>query len=256
MADDEEYVDPEYLAEPEEREEREPEKPKPPRRATAQEKAATLLPVAQVETAETLHGEVRITRSLSLGSRNDVIHLSVALPVVVQPNWTLAQQAVAAADTCGIVKSIVYSQLGLDFTITEDGVMMEVVKAFPGTERVRGGDKAEEELGPYGRRKQRDDDDDRGSRGDNGHGRFPHPSDLDRPDHVDREVWADLCNHYDDWYDNRKDKQSGKYKSTAPDFKRAEDSETIWLKPFRQESRSGGGGGRRRGGGGGRGYDD
>jgi hypothetical protein len=240
MPDDEEYVDEEYLAEPEEREDPEPEPPKrqPRTKPTPQEKAATQLPIAGIETAETLHGEVRMTRSLSLGSRNDVIHFSVALPVVVQEGWTLAQQAVAAADTAGIVKSIVYSQLGLDFTVTEDGVLMEVLKAFPGAERVQ---EREEELGPYGRRKQHDDNGEPPRRAG-----FPHPADLDRPDHVDREVWADLCEHYSDWYDNRRDKASGKYKDTAPDFKRAEDSETIWLRPFRKESSrsSRGGGGR------------
>ena len=247
------YDDSEYLADPEEDErqptlpmsddepepEPEPERPKRQRKATAPEKAAAKVPLGQVETDETLHGEVRITRSLSLGSKNDQIHLSVMLPVVVQPGWSLPQQAVAAADTCGIVKSLVYSQLGLEFTIDEEGIMHEVLRSFPGAEKVR-------DPEPRSRREELREDDDRRAderqsrrdeyRENGGSGRFAHPADLKRPEHVDSEVWDDLVHNFDDWYDNRRDKDSGKYKNTAPDFKRAEDGEAVWLKPFRRES--------------------
>ena len=241
----------EYLAEPEDRGDQDP---LPMERATPAERKAASLPVGQIETEETLHGEVRMTRSLGLGSRNDVVHFSVALPVVVQPGWSLSQQAVAAADTAGVVKSIVYSQLGLDFSIDSEGVMHEVIKAFPGAERVR----ERQEEGPRTREQAREDDDRRAEerqarrdqyRDSNGGGRHPHPADLDRPQHVDRDVWQDLCENYQDWFDNRSDKASGKYKDTAPDFKRAEDGQTIWLAPFRRDNRS------RQPSGRGRGYD-
>src|SRR5262245_49632471 len=83
------------------------------KRATPDERAAAGLPIGQVETDETMEGRVRITRSLSLGSKNDQIHLSVDHPYQIQPGWGLAQQAVVIADTCGLVKTMVYSQLGL-----------------------------------------------------------------------------------------------------------------------------------------------
>jgi hypothetical protein len=210
---------------------------------------ATKLPISEVETKETLHGEVRFTISSNMGQRDENRHLSIAMPYPVQPHWTPEERAAAAADTAFQVKALGYEQAGIEFSIDEGGVIHEVIrKAFPGTRAVD----PTEKLGAYGRRLPPEEREERQPRQDDGE--FPHPRDLTKPGHVSRELWEDLVDTYDneDWYDNRPRKDSGEYKATAADFKRVSDSTSIWLKPFKRE---GGPGGKRPVNAGRRGYD-
>lgn len=209
----------------------------------------TVIPIGEAVTPETLHGVVAFTRSLNLGSRDNNAHFRCELPFVVQPQWKPDQVAAQAADTFYQCVAVVLQQAGLPFTIGEDGVLHEVVKAFPGAQRV-------DESRP----RRQESDEDRPARSGGGSGEFPHPADMRRPDHIAAGLWADLCDNYEDWYDNRADKASGDGYENGPDFKRKDDGKGLWLRPFRREGERGGGGNRgghaRSGGGNRRQYDN
>lgn len=199
----------------------------------------TVIPIGEAVTPETLHGVVAFTRSLNLGSRDNNAHFRCELPFVVQPQWKPDQVAAQAADTFYQCVAVVLQQAGLPFTVGEDGVLHEVVKAFAGAQRVDEGRRPERERQPAARPSSE----------------FPHPADMRRPDHIGEGLWRDLCENYEDWYDNRADKASGDGYENGPDFKRKDDGKGLWMKPFRRE----GGGGNRSGGharSGGRRYDD
>ena len=143
-------------------------------------------------TPETLHGVVAFTRSLNLGSRDNNAHFRCELPFVVQPQWKPDQVAAQAADTFYQCVAVVLQQAGLPFTISDDGVLHEVVQAFTGAKPVE--QRAERQESSSG-----------------SSSRFPHPADMRRPEHISEGMWRDLCENYDDWYDNRADKASGEY---------------------------------------------
>ena len=228
---DEQYAQGDYAAAPPPQVRKVP-RPQAPQRAER-------LPVGDIETAETLTGLVKITRSLSLGSRNDQVHMGIEQPFPIQPGWSPERCASAAADAFASAKSVLYEQLGVDFTVDEGGIVREVIRhQFPGTR---------EERSPA-----RSEDRGTGGGGSGGGSRYTPPREMDKPDHVKRDDWDDLVSNPDDWFDNRPDKASGQYKDTAPDFKRKGrgDQPAIWLRALRPAGRSHGGGGNRRG------YDD
>lgn len=193
-----------------------------------------VIPIGEAVTAETLHGVVAFTRSLNLGSRDNNAHYRCEMPFVVQPGWPPEQCAAQAADAFYQCVAVVLQQAGLPFTVGEDGVLREVLRSFPGAREV------EQD------RPRRDRDDDR--REDNGSpaSSFPHPADLRRPDHIRDSDWRDLCDHYDDYYDNRDDKHSGQAGASSPDFKHKDSGKGLWLTPFRREGGGGNRGGNRR----------
>lgn len=198
---------------------REPE-PEPPSRPVRAVKMATPVPLAEVETPNTLHGEVKFTRSVALtGGRNgDMAHLSVTLPFAVQPGMDLPTVAALASDVFFQAKAVVFEQAGIEFTYDEGGIIHEVIKRhFPG---------AETSEAP--RRASRDDEDDDED--------FPRPRAMEKPAHIKTAVWRDLCDNPGDYYDNRAAKASGKYKATSPDFKHRETGEGIWLRPPRRSA--------------------
>jgi hypothetical protein len=198
----------------------------------------TVIPIGEAVTPETLHGVVAFTRSLNLGSRDNNAHFRCELPFVVQPQWTPDVVAAQAADTFYQCVAVVLQQAGLPFTVSDDGVLHEVVQAFPGTKQVERERRSERQESPGRNRNE-----------------FPHPADMRRPDHIGEGLWRDLSENYDDWYDNRADKASGEGYENGPDFKRKDDGKGLWLKPFRRDSGGGRGGGHARSGGGRR-YDD
>jgi hypothetical protein len=202
----------------------------------APQRRETVIPIGEAVTPETLHGVVAFTRSLNLGSRDNNAHFRCELPFVVQPQWKPDQVAAQAADTFYQCVAVVLQQAGLPFTISDDGVLHEVVQAFTGAKPVE--QRAERQESSSG-----------------SSSRFPHPADMRRPEHISEGMWRDLCENYDDWYDNRADKASGEYAAGSPDFKRKDDGKGLWITPFRRE-----GGGNRGGGGharsGGRRYED
>jgi len=200
----------------------------------------TVIPIGEAVTAETLHGVVAFTRSLNLGSRDNNAHFRCEMPFVVQPGWTPDQCAAQAADAFYQCVAVVLGQAGLPFAVGEDGVLHEVIKNFPGARRV---DQAEGDRRPARR-----------PEGGGGGDQFPHPADMRRPEHIRADDWDDLCERYEDWYDNRADKASGQGYENGPDFKRRDDGKGLWLRPFRRDgggrggdrhARSGGGGQRR-----------
>ena len=212
----------------------EPEPVDPPKRRE------TVIPIGEAVTPETLHGVVAFTRSLNLGSRDNNAHFRCELPFVVQPQWKPDQVAAQAADTFYQCVAVVLQQAGLPFTVSDDGVLHEVVQAFTGAKQVDDRPRRQESSG-----------------GGGGRSEFPHPADMRRPEHIGEGLWRDLCENYDDWYDNRADKASGDGYENGPDFKRKDDGKGLWMKPFRREgggARSGGGTGHARSGG--RRYDD
>lgn len=203
----------------------------------------TVIPIGEAVTPETMHGVVAFTRSLNLGSRDNNAHFRCEMPFVVQPQWAPDQVAAQAADTFYQCVAVVLQQAGLPFTVGEDGVLHEVVQAFPGTRRVD--QDTGQDRGPR-REPQYDQGNSRG-----GGGQFPHPADMRRPEHIRTEDWRDLCANYEDWYDNRQEKADGSGYPNGPDFKRKDDGKGLWLTPFRKD---GGRGGRQHQGGGQRQY--
>jgi hypothetical protein len=199
----------------------------------AQENVAHLpIPVGEVETEQTMVGTVKVTRSLSLGGKNDQVHLGIEIPFVVQPSWKPEEVAAHAADACFQAKATVYEQLGLQFTIDEGGVLREVIRHhFPDAKRV-------DEDEPLPRRDRAEPRQDR-PKAKRSPTRDPHPADIERPEHIDEEEWDDLVENYEEeWYDNRARKRKGEFKATSPDFTRRSDRKGLWLKPFRREAHS------------------
>jgi hypothetical protein len=218
---DEDYLNDQYGTEPTYEQIIPPQAPAQRQRPVPAPRPARVehLPVGDVETETTMAGLVKITRSMSLGSRNDQVHMGIELPFPIQPGWRPERIAQAAADTFSVARSVLYEQLGVDFTVDEGGVVREVIRhQFPGTSEERAGAASQ-----------------RSDQGSGGGSRYTPPREMNRPDHVNRRDWDDLVDNPDDWFDNREDKQSGKYKDTAPDFKHrgSGNQVAIWLRPLR-----------------------
>jgi hypothetical protein len=209
-----------------------PPEPEPVPVATP-ERRETIIPIGEAVTPETLHGVVAFTRSLNLGTRDNNAHFRCEMPFVVQPQWSPVQCAAAAADAFYQAVAVVLQQAGLPYAIGDEGVIHEVVKEFPGARRV---DQPEPRQDEVSDRRERN--------GSSGARDFPHPADLSRPEHIRADVWRDLCENYDDWYDNRADKASGDAYKSSPDFKRKDDGKGLWMRPFKRDAGGGRGGGR------------
>lgn len=203
--------------------------------AVARKRAAVPPPLAEVEGVPgALQGEVRFTRSIRVGGRDDNAHYSVMLQFGYQQGMTLEDLAALAADYYFQAKSIVFQEANLAFTVDDNGVVHEVLRSLGG----------EEEKPARSTRRRDDDDDDEAPRGRSG-GRSSRDDDDDegdalpdeRPRHIAADVWRDLKKNPDDYYDNRPKKRSGKFSANAPDFKHKDTDEAIWLTPPRRGRR-------------------
>lgn len=204
------------------------------------------IPMGEIDTGEALEGHVAFTRSVNLGTRDDNAHYRIEMPFVVQPGWDWATIAAHAADAFWHCKAVVYDQAGLPFTVDEGGVLRETLRhQLPDAEPAP----APERHRPPEREPAPRDESGNGRPARTG-GRFPHPRDMDQPEHIPDDIWWNLVDNFDDWYDNRPQKAKGEYKDTASDFVRKGDRKSVWLRPFAQAS-----GGGRSSGGRGRGYD-
>jgi hypothetical protein len=222
--DDEPFPDdPEDGVEPEEETPR-PKKAAEKPAAAPRKRAAVPPPLAEAEIPGSLQGEVRFTRSVRVGGRDDNAHYSVSLQFGYQQGMNLEDLAALAADYYFQAKSIVFQEANLAFTVDENGVVHEVLRTLEATEerparrRSRDDDDEPEEERP----RRRDDDLDLPSK---------------RPSHIDADVWRDLQDNPDDWYDNRAKKKSGKFSANAPDFKNKDTDEAVWLTPPRRGRR-------------------
>lgn len=200
--------------------------------AGAKKRAAVPPPLAEVEGVPgSLQGEVRFTRSVRVGGRDDNAHYSVSLGFGYQQGMSLEDLAALAADYYFQAKSIVFQEANLAFTVDDNGVVHEVLRSLdaeedkPRTRKPR--DEDEDERPARSTRSRRDDDDD-----DDG----PALPD-ERPRHISADAWRDLTKNPDDWYDNRPKKRSGKFSANAPDFKHKDTDEAIWLTPPRRGRR-------------------
>lgn len=197
------------------------------------ERLETVIPIGEAVTPETLHGVVAFTASVNLGTKDNNRHFRCELPFVVQPQWTHDQAAAQAASYFNRCVAVTLNQAGLPMAVDDEGILREVVKRFDGAQRVEAPRRRDDDRG-----------DRRSSESDEPPGGFPHPADMRRPDHVNERMWRDLCENYDDWYDNRGDKASGQAFDSSPDFKRKDDGKGLWLRPFRRENNQRGGGDR------------
>ena len=182
-----------------------------------------VIPIGEVETPETQHGIVAITRQMNLGGgKDDNIWARIELPFPVQPGWEMDQIAVQAVAYFNTATAVVCEQLGLSVEMSENGVLREAVRrTFPDAEEAKPERRSTApRRSSAGHRTQQS-------------GRsqivYPHPADLDQPDDVADEDWDDLCNNFDDWYDNRASKAQGKV-PRGPDFKHKKDGTGIWLR--------------------------
>lgn len=234
--DEAEYEDDTTEAEPEPTPEPAAVATKARKQAAKQPKPKSVLPIGEVETVETLHGAVSITRGIGLGTKNDQVYIKCELPVVIQPGWTPEEDAAAASIMMNMAKSVVYEHGGLPFTIDEGGIIHEAIRHhFPDAEPLGGADREDDR-----RQERRHERHDRRGSGSGARG-FPHPSEMERPDHVEEEDWDDLCDNYEDFYDNRKDKADGTAFARSPDFRAKGDGPSIWLTPYSPDnSRRGG----------------
>jgi hypothetical protein len=211
------------------------------------------IPMGEVNTGEQVQGLVAFTRSVNLGTKDNNAHFRIELPFVVQPGWDWPTVAAQAADAFFHCKAVIYDQAGLPFTVDEGGVLRETLRHhFPDAEPVRGRQARQGTREPSRG----------GGRPAGGGSRFPHPRDMDQPEHISDELWWDLVDNYGDWFDNRPRKagpwtdengvEQEAYKATASDFVRRSDRKSVWLRPFAKAGSRGG----RSGGGQGRGYDN
>ena len=146
------------------------------------------IPMGEIDTGEALEGHVAFTRSVNLGTRDDNAHYRIEMPFVVQPGWDWATIAAHAADAFWHCKAVVYDQAGLPFTVDEGGVLRETLRhqlpdaePAPAPERHR---PPEREPAPH-------DESGNGRPARTG-GRFPHPRDMDQPEHITDDIWWDL----------------------------------------------------------------
>lgn len=200
--------------------------------AGAKKRAAVPPPLAEVEGVPgSLQGEVRFTRSIRVGGRDDNAHFSVMLQFGYQQGMTLDDLAALAADYYFQAKSIVFQEANLAFTVDDNGVVHEVLRSLeaeeekPRRSKPRDEDEDADERPARSSRSRRDDDDDD----------FNLPD--ERPRHIAADVWRDLTKNPDDWYDNRPKKRSGKFSANAPDFKNKDTDEAVWLTPPRRSRR-------------------
>jgi hypothetical protein len=111
-------------------------------------------------------------------------------------------------------KTAVYEQLGLTFEVTPELVVMELLDAELGAVEVSPAEaKKVAETTSAGRQARKP------SNSSGGGKKFPPaPSSKD-------ELWEELAEHPERYWDNRDDKQSAGY----PDFKRVEGGQGLWL---------------------------
>lgn len=132
----------------------------------------------------------------------------------IDPEWSDERIADEAQRAQGIVKACVLDDLGIPFAIGEDGIVREggvagvaaVTQAFPGattanTEQPAVGASPPAQTGN---------------------------KDADR---TAVRAWgqARFASNPDEFYDNRADKASGKYKATSPDLKHKATGTGIWF---------------------------
>ena len=190
-----------------------------------------VLPLGEVETPETKYGIVAITRQMNMGGgKDDNKWYRFECPVPFQPGWDLDQCAVQAVQYFNMTEAVVCEQAGLSVEMSENGILREVRvrEAFPDAEEVKPERRSTApRRSSAGHRTQQS-------------GRsqivYPHPADLDQPPDVSDEDWDDLCNNFDDWYDNRASKAQGKV-PRGPDFKHKQDGTGIWLARSNSSSR-------------------
>lgn len=190
-----------------------------------------VIPLGEAETEETMHGLVGYTRQVNFGDRDNNCWAKMELPFPIQPGWEMDQVAVQAVAYFNTVVSVVSEQLGLPVMVTDSGVVREAIhRHFPDAEEV--GDGAPRRQ-PQRRQTQQRRQPARQQQQNSAPRRsYPHPSELDKPDHIEIEDWEDLCNNSGDWYDNRSDKAQGIGHPQQPDFRHKTDGTALWLQPY------------------------
>ena len=108
-------------------------------------------------------------------------------------------------------KTAVYEQLGLTFEVTPELVVMELLDKELGAVEISE-DEARKVAEASSASKQAKPASGKGKK-------FP-PAPADK-----EELWAELAEHPERWWDNREDKRSEGY----PDFKRVEGGQGLWL---------------------------
>lgn len=155
----------------------------------------------------TLHGTVSFTRKISDGNYG-VAEAFMSVQFDILPDDGGEQIIANARHAFLQAKAVVFEQLGVEHTLDESGVVVEVVKrAFPGTVEAADAPKA--------------------AAGGGGGAEPPYSADTKDPDErkANRE-WAEarLESHPNEFWDNRQDKRNPK----APDFKHKSSGIGVW----------------------------
>lgn len=142
----------------------------------------------------------------------------------IDPEWSDELILSAARDAFVKAKATVYEQLGIKFSVTDEGVVAEALDAspaalavvkevFPGATVESVPEAAAPADGPwYGKR-----------------GRSPSDKATGQPILINgQDPWDVLATNPDLFYDNRPRKASGEYKPTSPDFKHKDSGTGLW----------------------------
>jgi hypothetical protein len=189
-------------------------------------KPPPVIPLGEVTTEDSLpNNEISYTRQVNLGSRDDNAWIKLALQFPTQPGWDMDQLAVQAVNYGNVCVSVVSEMAGLPVMMTDSGMIREAIRTnFPDAEDVTPEQDRPKRKAAAPRRQERTTP--RSSH------RYPAPAELEMPERVDEDDWADLCENPDDWYDNRADKANGKGPARGPDFRHKRDGTGIWLTAY------------------------
>ncbi len=155
-----------------------------------------------------LKGTVAFTRKISDGNYGGS-EFFMSVQYDIDPTAD-GEQIIASARAAALqAKAVVFEQLGITHTLDESGVVTEqVVRAFPGTVVTN-------DQGPAA-----------------GGDTPPHAGDTkDANEKRANKAWAEAryATNPGDFYDNRPDKASGKYKATSPDVKHRSSGIGLWF---------------------------
>lgn len=151
---------------------------------------------------ETPRLTVSYTRKVNLGNYESAeVFISMQVDTGDDKDETLQ----AVKDAFIMVRGAAYEQLGIKFNISEDSILQERVERTFGPVEVVTGAEAKPVYGP------------------------PAPPSKPRSDTVapksKKALWQELQDNPSMWWDNREGKKS----ATAPDFKRKNTGEGLWL---------------------------
>lgn len=175
--------------------------------------APEVTPEAEIAT---LKGTVSFTRKISDGNYGGCeAFMSVQYDIA---QGDTAEDIIATARNAFLqAKAVVFEQLGIDHTLDDSGVVVEVARrAFPGSVVEPAPSGPAPQAAPAG----------------GGSDNPPFAGDTTNPaEKKANKEWATAryATHPHEFYDNRDKKASGQYKQTAPDVKHKSSGIGVWL---------------------------